>query len=29
MRLAMFEIVIAKSKVRYRYLMLTRIELGL
>jgi hypothetical protein len=29
MRLAMFRIVIAKSKARYRYLMLTRIELGL
>jgi hypothetical protein len=29
MRLAMFRIVIVKSKVRYRYLMLARIELGL
>jgi len=29
MRLAMFEIVNVESKVRYRYLMLTRIELGL
>ena len=29
MRLAMLRIVIVKFKVRYRYLMLTRIELGL
>ena len=29
MRLAMFEIVNVKLKVRYRYLMLTRVELGL